>query len=403
MITLDGRAYEQQAPEMIAGEMVARINKACADNNIKNKDGETVYLEINSASVFYQMMLSQAYQDSVLQSLILATAAELSFAECSTEKLLEWAKIMRIKRRVASNTSVNVNIEADTADASITPNNTSTLLIGGKKVVFRPAYEDTVKAGTSKNIIFLCDETGPVEVTNGAISEFDEPVPNVKKVSSAPGMAGRKEETLDELRWRMGMERFNGSDVELAQNAISQLAGISFCAIHVNYSVVNDMNIAGLIVPPRHSIVFIQGYSPYIADEYYNYMNMPTVYIEKNDRFVLQEKTTLAGQKIPMYFVIPRIQEVWVRVVLKEPVTETIREKVRDIILSVNSTYGISENITSAQLQDKMDKEGPDYGTLGVQVADNNAGVWGVSTNVYGDSIPLIQRDNITVEQFTTE
>jgi hypothetical protein len=197
----------------------------------------------------------------------------------------------------------------------------------------------------------------------------------------------------------MGQERFTGSDVEMAQSAISQLAGISFCTIYVNYDTTLDKTVASIIVPPRHCVVFIQGYSPYIAREYYNYMNMPTVNIQDNPRFIMQEKTTLAGQKIPMYFVTPRIQDIYVKVIRKESNSDTIKEKIQTIIMSVNSTYGIGENVTSAQLQELMDEEGPEYSVMGILISESGM-AWGVSAKAYEDSIPRMLRENITVEQF---
>jgi hypothetical protein len=398
-ITIDGVDYDAQSPGEIALDIQTRINEYCAENNVLNSEGEVMQIDANITSIAWQILLAQGYSDSMLQQIMRSIAANFNFGECSDVQLLELARIARVKKRVASNTTVMVYIEADDeGGVHIESTNVSTVVTDTATLVFHPAYTVDIEAGESANIIFVSDKTGPYNVRENSITSFDIPVPHVRVMSSLAGVPGRKDETLAELRWRMETGRGSGSDLENAMAAIQQLPGVSFCNIFVNDSNVNNVTINDVRIGPRHAAIFVLGYSDNIAEEYFNYMTMETVPDAEpmTERTIVQDKVTKAGQHIPIYFIQPYVVDVYFQVYIDTAISDGILGQIEDAILEFNSAYGIGENIDQFDVINKLESKNFAYRVMGAYVSMDGSN-WEVGSHIEGGSILRIQRENISV------
>jgi hypothetical protein len=395
-LILDGIEYQAGEAFDIARDMADFINKYCTTHNVLNSKGERVRVDVNDASVLWLILFANGYRDSIIEKMVYSAALNFNLALCSDEQLLNLAQIARTERGKPSPTTVVLSIEAVGGDAHITKSSTASILTKDVELLFSPAYEQTIPAGSVRPVIFIADKTGPFPVPENAFTNFDQPVQNARILSSAEGSPGSLWEPLTSLRRRLNVNNKSITDAESAKNAISSLSGVSNCSIFVNLDPFDPLVINGVSVPPRKSIVFINGYNEDIPRQYFKYMSLLTVGADM-DNSVPLSYTTLSGQSIPFFYFTPSFRDVFIKVTIDILPTESRIANIQNILLTLNGSKDIGANLTAADVFHAFQNSQTDYNLLGVTLSMDGLS-WSISSAIAHNQLFAITRDKIFIE-----
>lgn len=356
MILLDDVQYNVKTPDENASDMVETINQYCATNNVVNNQGDQIYIEPNYANPLYILLYGLAYLVSRLQKLIYSAGCALSIASSSDKQLLNIADACGIKRKEASKTTLNCvvysNLPGDTAvPCRISTDLSVTVAVGGSSVIFHPAYDITVPIGESRPIVLVAESYGSYSIEAGNISSFDANPAGFRNLVSLSSVPGQTQESIASLRQRIQRRTTKGTRQDLAIEAISQLEGVSVCNIYFNTSVATTETVNGIAVPPRQSLLFVQGFSNDIAKTYWSYMTTRCAG-ESEPNAVQQVYTTRSGQALPVYIFTPILKQVYIRLYFNQTIDDVKAQKMRDRIAQLASALTIGQGLTSTQIVD---------------------------------------------------
>lgn len=374
MIELDGIQYELKTPQENAESAIAYVNDYCKAHNVKNSHNELVQIEQNWANPLYCIIFGFSYLVTILQKLIYNAGCSLNIARASDRQLLNVAEIANVRRKKATRTTIvvmlyaNLSTDTDPVPCLITKDLLVTVDYGGNSITFSPAYETTIPVNGSIPMILLCNQEGSYSIAAGSITSFDVNPQGFRKLISQASIPGQKEESIANLRKRIQERSTTGTQLDRAATDITQLPGVTLCNVFFNYSNTSETVINGITVPPRQSLLFVQGYSDDIARIFYNHLSCITA--GKDYQYAIKQNyKTHAGQEISVYIIPPTVVYPQIRIFIGEKIISEVRQGVKDAIASLSEEISIGEVLTSTKIINKIQSSYPQLSVSGVQLA----------------------------------
>ena len=394
MIELDGRSYTVNTPTENAFALLDFVNQFMIDNDVKDKDGNVVQFKISLASPIWLIIIGIGYMATVCQKIMYAVAQAFNLSDCSDQQVLNLAKIARLSRKEGSYTTIVCTATAvNGGSCTITTDLVAEAEYEGVTYQFNPVYEVTIPAGTSAEVILICTVTGPVYLETGAITEFTTAVTNLESLSSSASQPGSGLESISSLRTRL-MTNEAVSPLKGAEQAINALDGISRAVVLYNPNYDSSMILGGKTVPPKRAIIFVQGYSDKIAQEYYKYMSLQTY----NDGTAQQQNFVMTnGQNFALYYYTPVAVDLYVRVSVNQALTLEREHEIEKAIANLSNTRQIGENYTSAFIIDELNTVMNFPEIRGVEISTDGS-TWTDTTAFNEGNIGLITSARVSIK-----
>lgn len=402
MIELDGIEYMIKTPEENASDLVAFINDYCQANNIQNSLGEVIYIDRNEANPLYMLAYGTSYLTTVLQKLIYSAGSSYSVPDSSTRQLLNIADCAHVKRNSATKTVIQGTVysEEESENCVITREMSATVTSGTYSLVFHPAFDVIVPPNEARQIVFIAEDYGAYNISADTITEFDEPVPGFRSMTTKASTPGQDQETIASLRARIQRRATEGTAADRAAEAIRALDGVGLCNVYFNDSPTTPQYIGTrhLEVPPRNALVMVQGYSDYIARAFFSRMVCPTA----GEDYPLeigaysQDYVTHANQTLKVWVVPPQQVPVYIKIYVYESLTQAQIDGIKDSVASMSSNLTIGQAITTKEVLDIIAQNYPDLTLQGAYIsADNQEFSYIAEPN--NDEVFIFNLDNIRV------
>lgn len=393
MIELDGRSYVVNTPTENAFALLDYVNQFMIDNDVKNSKGEQVQFKISLASPIWLIIIGIGYLATVCQKIMYAVAQAFNLADCSDQQLLSLAKIARLSRKEGSYTTVVCTATAAAGGAChITTDLEAKVEYEGIEYTFNPIYEETIPAGTSAEVILICTVTGPVYFAAGAITGFvSNPEYLETFISSAP-QPGSGLESISSLRTRL-MTNEAISPLMGAVQGLNALDGVAKAVVLFNSNYDSSMMLGGKTVPPKRAIVFIQGYSDKIAQEYYKHMTAETY----DDGTARQQSYVMAnGQNFSINYYAPVSVDLYIRVKVNTALTLERITELKTAVTNLSNTRQIGTNYTSSYIIDTLNTNLNYPEITGVEISTDGTN-WTDSTSFNEGNIGLIAPSRVII------
>ena len=394
MIELDGRSYVVNTPTENAFALLDYVNQFMTDNEVKNKKGEIVQFKISLASPIWLIIIGIGYIATVCQKIMYAVAQAFNIADCSDQQVLNLARIARLSRKEGSYTTVSCTATAsDAGTCSITTDLEAKVTYEGTEYTFHPIYAEDIPAGSSAEIILICDVTGPVYFETGAIDHFTSNPENLESLSSSAPQPGSGLESITSLRTRL-MTNEAISPLAGAIQGLNALDGISKAVVLFNSNYDSSMVLGGKTVPPKRAIIFVQGYSEKIAQEYLKYMSAETY----NDGTARQQSFTLEnGQAFEINYYTPVAVSLMVKVKVNKALTLERTEEIQKAVAGLSNSRQIGENYTTSYIIDSLNTNLNFTEITGIEISSDGGTTWTDSTSFNEGNIGLIAASDVTI------
>lgn len=403
MIELDGRSYVVNTPTENAFALLAFINQFMVDNDVKDRRGNVVQFKVSLASPIWLLIIGIGFMATVCQRIMFATAQAFSIADCSDQQLLSLSKIARLPRKEGSYTTVACTATAtDTGTCHITPDMVAKVDYEGTEYIFNPIYAVDITAGTSEEVVLICTVTGPVYFELGAITELktatEEDVPNLESFISGAPQPGSGIESISSLRTRL-MTNEAISPLAGASQGLNALDGVSKAVVLYNPNYDSGMVLGGKTVPPKKAVVFIQGYSDKIAQEYYRHMAAQTY----DDGTAHQQSYTMEnGQNFIMNYYAPVAVNLYIKVKVSSLLTSERKLEIQRALQALSNSREIGVNYTTAYLIDSMNTTLHYHEILDIKVSTDGV-TWSDSTAFNEGNIGLIAPSRVSFDEPVSE
>lgn len=386
MVELDGRSYVVNTPTENAFALLDFVNQFMVDNNVKDRNGNIVQFKISLASPIWLIIIGIGYMATVCQKIMYAVAQAFNIADCSDQQVLSLAKIARMQRKEGSYTTVVCTATASSeGSCHITTDLEATVTYEGVDYKFHPIYEETIAAGLSAEVILMCSVTGPVYFESGAITGFDTAVENLQSFTSSAPQPGSGLESISSLRTRM-MTNEAISPLTGAIQGINALDGVTKATVLYNPNYDSSMVLGGKTVPPKKAVIFVQGYSDNIAQEYYRHMAAQTY----NDGTAREQTATLAnGQSFSLYYYSPTAVNLYIRVKVTSAQTAERELEIKNAVVNLSNSREIGVNYTSAYVIDMLNTNLNFPEVTGIEISTDGTN-WSDTTAFNEGNIGLI-------------
>lgn len=394
MIELDGRSYVVNTPVENAFAILEYINQFMIDNEVKNKKGEIVQFKISLASPIWLLIIGIGYMATICQKIMYAVAQAFNIADCSDQQLLNLAKIARLSRKEGSYTTVVCTATAAAGGTcEITTDLEAKVEYNGVDYTFSPIYPATIPAGTSAEIILICTVTGPVYFEAGAITGFTTNPDYLESLSSSAPQPGSGLESIASLRTRL-MTNEAISPLMGAIQGLNALDGISKAVVLFNTNYDSSMVLGGKTVPPKRAVIFVQGYSDKIAQEYYKHMAAETY----NDGTAHQQSYTMEnGQEFTLNYYAPVSVSLYIRVSVNKALTYERITEIKAAVVALSNTRPIGTNYTSAYIIDSLSTNLNFTEITGVEISLDGEN-WTDTTAFNEGNIGLIAESRVSIK-----
>ena len=394
MIELDGRSYVVNTPTENAFAFLEFVNQFMIDNNVRNRKGEQVQFKISLASPIWLLIIGIGYLATVCQKIMYAVAQAFNIADCSEQQVLSLAKIARMSRKEGSYTTVVCTATASGGVCNITTDLEAKVTYEDEEYTVHPIYNETIGDGMSAEVILICSVTGPVYFEAGAITaeSFSPAVPNLGTFISSAPQPGSSMESISSLRTRM-MTNEAISPLAGAIQGLNALNGITKAVVLYNPNYDSDMVLGGKTVPPKKAVVFVQGYSEKIAQEYYTHMAAQTY----NDGTAHAQNATLENtQTFTMYYYSPISVNLYIRVKVSSSLTESRKDEIKQALQNLSNSRQIGTNYTTSYLINTINAAIYYQEIVDIEVSTNGSD-WSDSTDFNEGNIGLIAAERISV------
>lgn len=380
MILLDGIEYDVKTPDENLDDVITYVNDYCSAKDVKNSVGEVIHIEPNEANPLYQLFRGFAYLTTVMQKLIYSAGCSMSIAEASERQLLNLSDIAGIKRTQATRTIITGVVFSNpvgtgAVECVITQTLTATITIAGTDVIFHPAFDVTIPVGESRAIVLMAEQYGSYNISANTITQFDDPVPGFRSMSTNNSTPGQSIESIASLRNRLQRRAIEGTQVERAESAIQNLEGVSMCSIFFNYSPSESVLIpygdTSISVPPRQAILMVQGWSVEpnaIARTFYRYMLCKTAG-ETVPGVQTQKYITHSNQELTVNIIPPVQQPIYIKIYIKNTLSYEQVDGIKDVICSLAGSLLIGQSITSVDVINVVTKIYTNLTVQGASVA----------------------------------
>lgn len=406
MLQLDGRNYNIQSPKDIATDIVNYINSYCASNSIKNRKDEIIYVDMNWSNPLYIVIYGIAYILSIVQKVMYNVACGFSIPDASDRQLVNLAQIANIQRRPAKKTTIRctvLNNRTDSLTLSRTnPSTTCTVQVEGEDVIFRPAWDVTIASGESSLVVLISDNGGSYPVAANDVLEFynDTILVNNIVITHDASINGTEEESLVSMRERMQARKTQTSRIDSLIEALENLEGVNKAKFFFNYSPSIPSPVHGMNIPPRMGLLIIQGASDNIPDTFYSYMSCET-YDASEDvptRAVTMTFTTKAGQTIPVHYILPVQEEIYIKVYVKSALNTDTENELKLICASAGQNLNINDSLTSSDVIELIHDKNPDILFDGVELSKDGVNYSYVVNTEDLDGLLVTNYANVVVE-----
>lgn len=397
-INFDGKSYIVETPLDNAYNMLNAINESLAAKEVKNAKGNLIQFQINLTSPMWLLCLGVGYIATVIQKIMFAVGSSFSVAECSEQQVLNLAQIARIRRKQGAFSVVNVVITAaETGECTITTALEAKATYNKREYTFKPPYNTIIPAGQSEKISLVCTEIGPVYIGVNGITEFTTEPLNFASMTSEASQPGTNVESIASLRSRL---QSNTSLIpfEAAIASISALTGVIKCNIYFNSSYASTLPVAGYNVPPRKTLLIIQGYSDKIAETYLAYMMAQTTNDPDAEQTPSEEVYTFSnGQEFPVYFYAPEAVPIYVDVLMTGQQVDTkIAAEIKADISGLSNTKNIGENYSESYIISAINAGTKYPNVVGCRVSTDGVN-WNTVTTLNEAQLGVILLENVSV------
>ena len=349
MIEFEGREYIVDDATTNAYNLLNYINEYMKSNGIKNRKGEIVQFKINLGSPIWLIIFGVGYIATVIQKLIYAVAQAFSINSCADQQVLNLAQVARVTRKTGSYSTMVMRVSASSEDCTITTADTVTVTYNDIEYVFRPAIEYVIPKYNTDSVLLFADKVGPVYITSGSIKEFDEPIKNMLSCTNLGSEPGTGAESIAALRTRI-QQNETVVPVNSVINALNGLTGVGKANMYFNTSNNETVTVAGHAVPPRSTILFVQGTSREIASTYYKYMTAPTV----TEGAIVQDFIAVNGQSFPVGYFPPETIQLYVKLYLSKNLPDDEIQSLRSAVASLSNTLPMGSDYTQAYILDSL-------------------------------------------------
>lgn len=401
MIELDGIEYNVATPQENTAEIVNEINQYCSENNVQNADGDVIQVDVNQANPLYAMIQGFAYLVSRLQQLLYSAGCALSIPSSSERQLLAIADMAGVRRKEATKTTITATVYAvlassfEPVDCRITTELSMTILTTSGTVVFHPAFDITVPVGSSRSIVLIAEQEGSFSINANDTASFDVNPTGFRKMSALASVPGQSLETITSLRARIQRRAEQGSMVDNAMAAITQLDGVALCNIYFNKSSSDNQLVMGITVPPRQALVFVQGWSNDIAKTFYSNMFCDCAG-QDSPNAVIQKYVSRAGQEFVVPIFSPQNVPAFIRIYFTATMDDATKQSIRDEVCLLSRDLTIGQALLSADVIHKVKEAFPSYEIAGAQVSmDNTSYSYQVTPSAY--QLIVFNPENIQV------
>ena len=406
MLQLDGRNYNIQSPKDIATDMVNYINTYCASNGIKNRKDETIFIDMNWSNPLYVVIFGIAYVISLVQKVMYNVACGFSIPNASERQLLNLAQIANVQRRSPKKTTIRCTVLND-RNAPLTlsnssPSTTCTVQVEGEDVIFRPAWDVTIPVGESSLVVLISDNGGIYPVDQDELLEFYNDTVLITNITIQhdDAVVGTEEETLVSMRERMQSRRAQTSRIDALIEGLEDLEGVNKAKFFFNYDPVNSSLVHGITIPPRMGLLIIQGSSTDVAKTFYAYMSCETTDCSSvyPDRAVTTTFTTKAGQTIPVYYLMPVQEPVYIKIYVKGELQTDVQNNLKLVCASAAQNLGINDSLTSSDVIKLIQNRLPDIPIDGVELSKDGVTYSYVVNTSALDGLLTTNYANVSVE-----
>lgn len=392
MIELDGRSYVVNTPTDNAFALLNYVNQFMIDNEVKNKKGEQVQFKISLASPIWLLIIGIGYVATVCQKIMYAVAQAFNIADCSDQQLLSLAKIARLSRKEGSYTTVVCTATAASGGTChITTDLEAKIEYEGVEYTFNPIYAVDIPAETSAEVILICTVTGPVYFAAGAITGFTTDPEYLDSLTSSAPQPGSGLESISSLRTRL-MTNEAISPLMGAIQGLNALDGVSKATVLFNSNYDSSMILGGKTVPPKRAIIFVQGYSDKIAQEYYRHMSAETY----DDGTAHQQSFVMEnGQQFTANYYSPVAVDLYIRVKTNVALTLERIGEITTAVIGLSNTRQIGENYTSAYIVDTLNTNLHFPEITGIEISTDGS-TWTDTTSFNEGNIGLISSSRVS-------
>ena len=394
MIELDGRSYVVNTPTDNAFALLDYVNQFMIDNDVKNKKGEQVQFKISLASPIWLLMIGIGYVATVCQKIMYAVAQAFNIADCSDQQLLNLAKIARLSRKEGSYTTIVCTVTAAAGGACVIDTSLEAkATYEGVEYTFNPIYNETIPAGTSAEVILICTVTGPVYVAAGTITGFVANPDYFESMTSSASQPGSGMESISSLRTRL-MTNEAISPLMGAVQGINALDGVTKAVVLFNTNYDSSMVLGGKTVPPKRAVIFVQGYSDKIAQEYYKYMSAETY----DDGTARQQAFTMEnGQSFNVNYYTPVAIDLYIRVSVNQALTLERTAEIKAAVANLSNTRAIGINYTSSYIIDTLNTNLNFPEITGIEISTDGS-TWTDTTTFNEGNIGLMAAARVSIK-----
>ncbi len=379
MLSLDGIDYQVKSPDENLDDLITYINEYCATHQIKNTHGEVIYIDPNDANPLYQVLRGYAYMIAVMQKLIYSAGCSFSVAESSDRQLLNLADIAGVKRNNPTRTIISGTAYSTADEAcNITTEAEATVIVSGEEVKFHPAYSVSIPANSSAYIILVADRTGPISLSENTITNFDEPIANLRLLVTSASTPGQNIEEISALRERLQRRRVSNTQIERAANAIQELEGVAMCNIHFNYNTEDPELVpygdTTVSLPARQALLVVQGWSTEpnaIARTFYRYLICQTGGSGVTG-VRTQTYTTKANQDLTVYILPPVQVPIYIKIYVKDILSDYQIASIQYTVCAIAGRLSIGQSLSSATVIQAILAVFPSLQLQGVELSKDN-------------------------------
>lgn len=368
MVELDGKEYSVKSPAENALDIVTFINNYCANHDIRNSKNELIQISALPTNPLYMIIWGLGVLVSVIQNLIYSLGCSFSIANSSESQLLNLGDIAGMKRIQASRTTIDLLVYSSTSQSCHIPI-TASMSYGG--ATFLPAFPVDIPANSAARVIMIAQSDGAYNISANTLTTFDTPIENVRSIIQHASVPGRPLESISSYRERLQKRSYSGTMIDRAQDAISELEGVTMCNIYFNPSPTETKAVGSINVTPRTALVLVQGYNLDIAKAFFSNCLCETTDAGV-DRTLDQVYTTHANQQLTCHIAAPLQKPCYITVYSNQVLPSSIQQQMKDAILKLSETQIAGQSLTTAAVLNQL-VDFRNYGILGATVGESSA------------------------------
>ena len=377
-------------------------NQFLAEAGAKDAKGNPLVIKGSVASPTWLMFLARGQQATEWQERGTKIYNALNIQECEAEQVENLALLSGVSRRQRTSSFVTVEIKNNEASAITINSRNSVFTDSVYSYEWYIGQNVTLASMEVARVQLYCASTTNVELQRGVAFNATPLIEGIWApftcLSLTPSIEGTKEETIAELRNRVIVGTSSYSMVNKTEDAISQLEGVSKCAIYFNEKALDSKELAGgITLPPRTCLVLIRGAdaNDLIAKTYFEYMDVQS-YDPGSSFNVLTSYVRVGALNMPVHYMQCTAKKVYVRVTVNASASDVnYASYIREALSKYTDTTNCGENITSKMVSVWLNDVIDYVDVIGVEVSDDGE-TWSNITDIPCFNYATIDLDNIS-------